>query len=83
LCRALGIDRSFDGADVCDPSSPLRILGPAGGTGLPGDVPVRPDGIERGPRVGVSSAASVPWRFWLAGEPTVSGYRAHTPRRRG
>src|SRR5947207_25505 len=26
LCQALGIDRSFDGADVCDPASELRTL---------------------------------------------------------
>ena len=31
--------------------------------------------VRTGPRVGVSHAAEVPWRFWLAGEPTVSAYR--------
>jgi DNA-3-methyladenine glycosylase len=31
--------------------------------------------IEAGPRVGVSKAADVPWRFWLAGEASVSSYR--------
>lgn len=31
--------------------------------------------VEQGPRVGVSKAADVPWRFWLAGDPTVSAYR--------
>jgi DNA-3-methyladenine glycosylase len=70
LCQALGVDRSLDGVDVCDPASPLRIR-PA---------PARPGRILRGPRVGVSSAASVPWRFWIEGEPTVSPYRAHAPR---
>ena len=33
LCQALGIDRAQDGADVCDPASPLRVRpgrGPAG-----------------------------------------------------
>ena len=28
-----------------------------------------------GPRVGVSQAADVDLRFWLAGEPIVSAYR--------
>lgn len=31
--------------------------------------------VLSGPRVGVSKAADVPWRFWIAGDPTVSAYR--------
>jgi DNA-3-methyladenine glycosylase len=31
--------------------------------------------IESGPRVGVSKAADVPWRFWIADDPTVSAYK--------
>jgi len=42
---------------------------------------VRAADIDSGPRVGVSRAAEVPWRFWIAGEPTVSPYRAFAPRR--
>jgi DNA-3-methyladenine glycosylase len=38
--------------------------------------------ISTGPRVGVSSGARRPWRFWLTGDPTVSPYRAHVPRAR-
>jgi DNA-3-methyladenine glycosylase len=80
LCQALDIDRSLDGADVCVPGSPLRLRSrsadPAASTA------VRSGQIVSGPRVGVSSAAGVPWRFWVAGDPTVSAYRAHAPRQR-
>ncbi|UZJ23361.1 DNA-3-methyladenine glycosylase [Rhodococcus antarcticus] len=31
--------------------------------------------VALGPRVGVSTAADVPWRFWLPGSPAVSAYR--------
>src|SRR6267154_5286996 len=48
LCKALGIDRRLDGADVCHPGSALRIRAAAG----------PPGSIARGPRVGVSAAAS-------------------------
>jgi DNA-3-methyladenine glycosylase len=76
LCQALDIDRSLDGADVCAASSPLRLRPPS--TGPAGN----PRKIVAGPRVGVALAAEVPWRFWFAGEPTVSVYRAHVPRQR-
>jgi DNA-3-methyladenine glycosylase len=76
LCQALGIARAQNGADVCDPCGPLRVLAPDGFPGLPADR------IATGPRVGVSTGAEVPWRFWIAGDPAVSAYRAHVPRRR-
>jgi DNA-3-methyladenine glycosylase len=75
LCQALGIGRSLDGADVCDPASPLRIL-PSRETGSGQAVP----DVSRGPRVGISAAAERPWRFWRTGDPTVSPYRPHVPR---
>ncbi len=31
--------------------------------------------IASGPRVGVSKAADIPWRFWISGDPTVSAYK--------
>ena len=38
-----------------------------------------------GPRTGVSGAggsAEYPWRFWIPGDPTVSPYKAHVPKKR-
>jgi DNA-3-methyladenine glycosylase len=72
LCQALGIDGSLNGADVCDLASPLRICA---GAAVPAG------SVRSGPRVGVSQAAQVPWRFWIDGEPCVSAYRRHQPRR--
>lgn len=40
-----------------------------------GDAPGQQPDISAGPRVGVSKAADVPWRFWVTGDPTVSAYR--------
>ena len=78
LCQSLDIDRSLDGTDVCVPDSPLRMCWPdASATALLVDRK-----ILSGPRVGISAAAEVPWRFWIEGEPTVSAYRPATPRRR-
>ena len=67
LTVALGVDGSHDGADATDPASCLTLL--AGVPDLGSDV-------QRGPRVGVAGdGAEHPWRFWLAGEPSVSAYR--------
>jgi DNA-3-methyladenine glycosylase len=78
LCQALDIDRSLDGADVCVPESPLRMRWP--------DASTTARSVDRkilsGPRVGISAAAEVPWRFWVEGEPTVSAYRPAVPRHR-
>jgi DNA-3-methyladenine glycosylase len=78
LCLALDIDRSLDGTDVCAAGSPLRMRWPEART-TDRSAQIR---VASGPRVGVSSAAEVPWRFWIEGEPTVSPYRPATPRRR-
>jgi DNA-3-methyladenine glycosylase len=79
LCQALDIDRSLDGADVCVPDSPLRMRWPDAST----TVRSADRKVISGPRVGISAAAEVPWRFWVEGEPTVSAYRPAVPRRRG
>ena len=69
LCRALGIDRAQDGADLSQ--DPLL---------LPAAEPPGP--VSTGPRVGLRGAPDRPWRFWLTGEPSVSTYRPAAPARR-
>jgi DNA-3-methyladenine glycosylase len=75
LCAALGVRRkSHDGLDL------------TGGTLFIEDAPRPRERIESGPRVGVPYAgawADKPWRYWLAGNPFVSGARRQplrTPR---
>ncbi|WP_189169406.1 DNA-3-methyladenine glycosylase [Pilimelia anulata] len=67
LCAALALDGTASGVDLLDPAAPLRLT--------PAPDPVDPGVFRAGPRVGVSSGADTPWRFWLADEPTVSAYR--------
>ncbi|MCU1551323.1 MAG: DNA-3-methyladenine glycosylase [Glaciihabitans sp.] len=41
--------------------------------------------FEQGARTGVSGAGGsshFPWRFWIPGDPTVSPYKAHAPKKR-
>jgi DNA-3-methyladenine glycosylase len=71
LTRLLAVDREDNDADVTDPAGRLQVR--------PG-APVTEDRVRRGPRVGLSAAAERPWRFWIAGEPSVSPYRAGRPR---
>ena len=59
-----------------DPAEP-----PHGGPPPPTPRPPRGK-VASGPRVGISVAAEVPWRFWIEGDPTVSAYRPAVPRRR-
>lgn len=73
LCQALGVDRAQNGADVCAADGPWRVL-----SGAAAEV----SRLRTGPRTGVNGAREVPWRFWLDREPSVSPYRAHTPRNR-
>ncbi|MER5806982.1 DNA-3-methyladenine glycosylase [Streptomyces sp. NPDC002033] len=75
LATALDVDRSLDGTDLCaGPTSPLSLLT---GTPTPADL------VSNGPRTGVGGAgADHPYRYWITGDPTVSPYRPHAPRRR-
>jgi DNA-3-methyladenine glycosylase len=63
LCSALGITMDDNGIDLFDPGSPIQVM-----------LGERYDAAA-GPRVGVSTAADRPWRFWLSGRPEVSLYR--------
>lgn len=74
---ALDVDRSLNGGDVCAlpiTPGPFRILSGS---------PSPPDAVRTGPRTGVGGeGAAHPWRYWIDDDPTVSPYRAHTPRKR-
>ena len=65
---AFGIDRSFSGLDLCDPSAPLHLAA------RPEDAP--DPVIMAGPRVGIAYAgepwASIPWRLAIAGSLALS-----------
>ncbi|WP_329011480.1 DNA-3-methyladenine glycosylase [Micromonospora rifamycinica] len=74
LAVALGVTASANGTCVLDGSGPLVLRPPTR--------PVTRAQVSAGPRVGVAAAHDVPWRFWITGDPTVSAYRRHTPRRR-
>jgi DNA-3-methyladenine glycosylase len=64
LTEALGIGMAENGADLGE--DPFRVLPPVGD-------PLR---ILTGPRIGISKAVDLPWRYCAAGSPHVSHPRA-------
>ncbi|MBN6052327.1 DNA-3-methyladenine glycosylase, partial [Nonomuraea sp. RK-328] len=88
LATALGLLREHNGLDAVLEGAAGRFteLGltgvPTGAAAVLEGVPPEPDTIRSGPRTGISTAKDTPWRFWIDGDPTVSPYRAHVPRRR-
>ena len=63
LCQALGLDRSFDGADLVTGDRGVRVVD----DGTP--PPERPGASGR---IGLSVAADVPWRFYVPGAVGLS-----------
>ncbi|MFB7308944.1 DNA-3-methyladenine glycosylase [Streptomyces sp. NPDC056192] len=75
LATALDIDKALNGTDaIAHTGASLSVLH---GTPPPSDQ------VRNGPRTGVGGDGAMhPWRFWIDGDPTVSPYRPHAPRRR-
>ncbi|MEV4179241.1 DNA-3-methyladenine glycosylase [Nonomuraea sp. NPDC049709] len=80
LAVALGLLREHNGLDAILEGSPTGR--PRESATMRQGRPADPATIRSGPRTGVSTAKDTPWRFWIDGDPTVSPYRAHVPRRR-
>ena len=59
LCQALGVEAAHDGLPLDAPPFALLATGE--------DV-----AVARGPRVGITRAAELPWRYGLAGSPFLS-----------
>lgn len=68
LAVVLGLTREHDGVATDGTDGSPIVLGPG---------PMPQEQIMAGPRVGIAGAgaeaAARPWRFWLAGNPCVSG----------
>ena len=72
LTQALAIGPDDKDADLLDPSSSVRLH-----RGEP------PADVSAGPRVGISLATELPWRYWDSGAASVSTFRpGGKPRRR-
>jgi DNA-3-methyladenine glycosylase len=64
LTQALAIGPADKGAHLLDRGSPVRLH-----RGAP------PAAVSTGPRVGISVATELPWRFWETGAASVSVFR--------
>lgn len=62
LCQAFGISLAHDGVDVL--RGPLRLAPPASGCA--------PPVVMAGPRIGISKAVDLPYRFFVAGSDCVT-----------
>jgi DNA-3-methyladenine glycosylase len=67
LCQAMGLDGTFDGADLVAGDRGVRLC-------TDGTPP--PPRVGNGPRIGISAASERPWRWWVEGDPNVSVRRS-------
>lgn len=69
LAAALGIDGALHGADLCAPEAAVWIEAAF-------DVPREDVDVAAGPRIGIAGVPepwrSLPWRYWIRGNPWVS-----------
>ena len=63
LCQALGITGADNGTDLLGPRARVRLVD----DGTP-----PPESPAQGRRIGIRVAIEEPWRFWVAGEESVS-----------
>ncbi len=70
LTQALGLTGAENGMSLLDRRSALSLI-----------VAGRQSSVQpqAGPRVGITKAVELPWRFWLDGEPSVSSFRGAGP----
>lgn len=59
VCQALAISKAQDGLPLVEPPFHLSF-------------PERPAEVVAGPRIGITKASELPWRFGLEGSPFVS-----------
>jgi DNA-3-methyladenine glycosylase len=72
LGQALGLHVTDDGASLL--RGPIALHAPPRGA--------KPPHVATGPRVGITKAADLPYRFWEADSPWVSPFRPGRPRQR-
>lgn len=66
LSQAMGITKALDGADLVRNDRGVRIVS---------DGMAPPEGPVVGPRIGISKAVALPWRWHVPGNAHVSGRR--------
>ena len=62
LCQALGIERTYDGADLLDSRVWVEDAG----------APLGDEEVAAGPRIGITRALELPWRYGVRGSRYLS-----------